>query len=136
MNKRVVKILFVSLAFCAAAVARADADGPSVPAEYARLNAELQRLEAGLPAKQEELARIRRKWVVIKGRVPTEKELKKYEEKRAKGEAKVEDNPYMNKSPLSSPGKYREAYYRMLNEIRSDEARIAKLKEEIAGVNR
>lgn len=136
MNKRVVKILFVSLAFCAAAVARADADGPSVPAEYARLNAELQRLEAGLPAKQEELARIRRKWVVVKGRVPTEQELKDYEKKRAKGEAKAEDNPYMNKSPLSSPGRYREAYYQKLNEIKGDEARIARLKAELAGVNR
>ncbi len=145
MDMRTIKMLFVVLALATAVTAWTNADGFPVPevrdgkagqADYARLSEELKRLEAGLPAKREDLARLRRKWVAVKGRMPTAKEVKEFEKKRAKGEADFEDNPYVNKNPLSSPGIYREAYYKKLNEIRSDEARIAKLKEEIAGLNR
>lgn len=145
MNKRIFGILLVSLVLSTAVAARADSGSPAipasseangVPAEYARLAEELNQLEAGLPAKREELARLRRKWVVVKGRMPSAEELKKYKDKQAKGKATVEDNPYMNKSPLSSPGLYREAYFNKLNEIRGDEARIARLKDELAGMNR
>lgn len=142
---RIFRILLVSLALSTAVTARADTGSPAAPAsseakaqpaEYARLAEELNLLEAGLPAKREELARLRRKWVVVKGRMPSAEELKEYKEKQSEGEATVEDNPYMNKSPLSSPGLYRAAYFNKLDEIRSDEARISRLKDELAGMNR
>lgn len=145
MIPRTVKLIVVVLALSTAVAARADsgsssgtgaAGGNARQANYERLSEELKRLETGLPAKKEELARLRRKWVVIKGRMPTQQELEDYEEKLAEGEAEFEDNPYVNKNPLSSPGRYRAAYYAMLNEIKGDEARIARLKEEIAGLNR
>jgi len=104
--------------------------------ESDRLAGELKKLEDGLASKNEELGRLRRKWVVVKGRTPTDAELEKYEKKRVKGDATVADNPYVNKSPLSSPGRYREAYYRKLEEIRRDEERIAQLRNEISSLKR
>lgn len=142
---RVIKIFSLALVFFAAAAARAETDGSFAPAasaaderqsRYARLSEELRQIEAGLSVKREELARLRRKWVAVKGRTPTTKEIKKYEQKLAEGKARVEDNPYMNKSPLSSPGPYREAYYRKLNEIREDEERVAALREKLAVFSR
>jgi hypothetical protein len=90
---------------------------------------ELQQLEQGLPAKYKELAYLHRKWVIAKGRVPTAAELKKFQEKQAKGVATPADNPYVNRSALSSPGRHRAAYYKKLAEIKADEARIAQLRE-------
>lgn len=145
MVSRVIKIFLLGLVLFAPATVMADTDGSFPPAapvadvrmtRFAGLSEELKQIEAGLAVKREELARLRRKWVVVKGRTPTAKEIEKYEEKLAKGKAKVEDNPYMNKSPLSSPGIYREAYYQKLREIRRDEERIAVLKEKLAGLNR
>jgi len=125
------------LALSVAAIARAEStsDGTTRQAEHARLSDELKQLQEGLPAKKTELARIHRKWVVVKGRMPSKEELEKYEKKRAKGEVDLKDNPYVNKNPLSSPGYSRAAYYKKLEEIRGDESRIAKLQEEIKALN-
>jgi hypothetical protein len=95
---------------------------------------ELKSLQEGLAAQKAELAQLRHKWTVTKGRVPTEKELKDFEKKKAKGEAKPEDNPYFNKNPLSSPGRWREAYYRKLEEVRKDEERATRLERELDGL--
>jgi hypothetical protein len=111
-------------------------EGSAANAESAKLAGELKKLEEGLPAKKEELARLRRKWVVVKGRTPTAKELEAFEKKRVEGEAAIEDNPFVNKSPLSSPGRYRVAYYRKLEEIRRDEMRIEQLRNEIKALQR
>jgi len=121
------------LAFSAAAMARAEStsDGTARQTEHARLSEELKQLEDGLPAKKTELARVHRKWVVAKGRMPSKEELEEFEEQRAEGEPDNEDNPYVNKNPLSSPGRYRAAFYKKLAEIRGDEARIATLRDEI-----
>jgi hypothetical protein len=106
-------------------------DGNAWSTESVRLAEELKKLQDGLPAKKKELARLHRKWVVVKGRMPTADELKKFEEKQADGEVKIEDNPYVNNNPLSSPGRHREAYYRKLYEIRNDEERIAALQDRL-----
>jgi len=140
MIQKTVKLFIVILLFSTPFIARADSGSPSAQAaregnagqaKYERLSSELQQLEAGLPAKKEELARLHRKWVVAKGRMPTAKELKAFEEKSAKGAVKVEDNPYVNKSALSTPGRHRMAYFQKLNEIKADEERIAILRNEI-----
>jgi len=99
--------------------------------EYARLSRELQALRQALPGKRQELARLKHKWKVAKGRTPTEKELKEFEEKRAKGEATFQDNPYINKKPLSTPGPARLAYYKKLEEIEHDEERVSQLEQEL-----
>jgi hypothetical protein len=112
--------------------APADTTGEdSIRAARVRLGEELQKLRDGLPVKREELERLRRKWVTRKGRTPTAEEIKIFNEKKAAGEAKEEDNPFFNKNPLSSPGIQREAYYKKLEEIRSDEARILALQKEL-----
>lgn len=112
------------------------ADPPAAPTATqegprAKLAHELEALKDGLPAKKKELARLYHKWMVAKGRTPTEKELKEFEEKRAKGEATYEDNPYVNKKPLSNPAPARVAYYRKLEEVKKDEARIEQLEREL-----
>jgi hypothetical protein len=143
----IVRILLLSvfvLALSTAAGAQNDSagspspevrDGKARQAEHDRLTEELKQLQDGLPAKKSELARIHRKWVVVKGRMPSKEELKKFDKQQAKGEVDFEDNPYVNKNPLSSPGQYRAAYYKKREEIRLDEERIATLKEELAGSN-
>jgi hypothetical protein len=144
MIPRTIKLCIAVLAFSTSVAAWANAENSPISetrtenaaqAENDRLSSELTQLEAGLPAKKEELARLHRKWVVAKGRMPTKEELKKFEEKQAKGEVKVEDNPYVNKSPLSTPGRYREAYFKLRNEIRADEERIALLRNQINTVS-
>src|SRR3990172_349351 len=89
---------------------------------------ELKMLREGLAIKQAELAKLRHKWIVNKGRTPTEEELKIFEEKRAAGGGKVEDNPYVNKTPLSSPGRWRAAYYEKIAEINMDKERLLRLE--------
>lgn len=96
-----------------------------------RLAQELKMLREGLAIKQVELAKLRHKWIVSKGRTPTEEELKIFEEKRASGEVKAEDNPYVNKTPLSSPGRWRAAYYKKLAEINKDKERLIRLEHEL-----
>ena len=66
--------------------------------------------------------------------MPTADELKTFNEKSAEGEVKLEDNPYVNKSALSTPGRHRMAYFQKLNEIRADEERIVTLRNEINAV--
>lgn len=116
--------------------AQAAAEGNAGQVQYERLSSELLQRESGLPAKKAELARLHRKWVVAKGRMPTAKELKKFEEKMAKGQVKSEDNPFVNKNPLSTPGRYRVAYFQKLDEIKADEERIATLRHEIRALGR
>lgn len=140
MIPKTVKLFIIILALSTPYAAMADSDSPSVQTardgnagqtKYESLSSELRQLESELPAKKKELARLHRKWVVAKGRMPTTKELKTFEEKSAKGPVKVADNPFVNKSPLSSPGRYRVAYFQKLEEIRADEVRIATLRNEI-----
>ncbi|HBG04625.1 MAG: hypothetical protein A2075_06925 [Geobacteraceae bacterium GWC2_58_44] len=99
--------------------------------KHARLSRELQAIRQALPAKKQELARLYRKWSVAKGRTPTEEEIKEFEKKRAKGEATFEDNPYINKNALSTPGPARQAYYKKLAEIKKDEERVRQLEKEL-----
>lgn len=93
---------------------------------------ELQALKQALAQKRTELGKLRHKWVVAKGRNPSRKEIEEFEKKRAKGEAELEDNPYISKNPLSRPGPARVAYYKKLEEIKKDEERIRALESELA----
>jgi hypothetical protein len=99
------------------------------------LNQELTALRKGVAEKKKELARIRRKWQINKGRIPTQDELKEFEKKRAKGAVSIKDNPFINRNPLSSPSRYREAYYKKLDEIKQDEERIDGITTEINALN-
>jgi hypothetical protein len=120
-----------------AASAQVQADSQGLPAvqqaEYARLGQELQAVTEALADKKKELARLRHKWLVAKGRTPSAEELKEFEKKRAKGNTTVADNPYINKNPLSAPAYARTAYYKKLEEIRQDEERISRLEKARAG---
>ena len=93
---------------------------------------DLQGARQELAVKKRELARLYRKWLVAKGRTPTQEEIKEFEEKLAKGEAKLEDNPFINKNPLSSPVPARMAYYKKLEEVKRDEERIRQMERELA----
>ncbi|WP_136514605.1 DUF4124 domain-containing protein [Geomonas edaphica] len=104
------------------------------PAEAKRrvmLEEELKRLKGALPLKKEELSRLQHKWMVSKGRTPTAKEIAEFEKKRAKGKVTYADNPYVNKSPLSSTIPARVAYRNKLEEVQKDEARVAQLEQEL-----
>jgi hypothetical protein len=103
---------------------------------YETLASELRTLEAALPDKKKELVRLRHRWVVGKGRMPNAEEVKKFEEKQAEGKATYKDNPYVNNNPLSTPGMKRQAYLRKVEEIRRDEERIEKLREEMKRLKR
>jgi len=100
--------------------------------ERERVSKELQATESRLAAERGELARLRHKWVAVKGRTPTEKEIQEYEKNLAKGKATPADNPYYNKSPLSTPAPARSAYFKKLEEVRRDEERVRRLTEELA----
>jgi hypothetical protein len=99
--------------------------------EYQALADELKALQDGLAAKEVELAKLRHKWLVSKGRTPTKEEIAAFEKILAQGKAKFEDNPYINKNPLSSPGRWRLAYYEKLAEIDKDKDAIALLEQKI-----
>lgn len=92
---------------------------------------ELAAIRGELKVKQEELARLRHKWAVNKGRTPTAEEIKEFEEKRAKGPVTVEDNPFINRNSLSTPGRWRAAYYKKLAEINDDREKIKLLENEL-----
>lgn len=98
------------------------------------LTAELKALKEALPAKQAELAKLRHRWMVAKGRTPTAAEIKEYEAKKAKGKATAGDNPYVTKTPLSNPAPYRAAYYKKLEEVTRDQEQIARLEQELAAL--
>lgn len=100
-------------------------------AGQAGLVQELQTLKRELPGKKRELAKLHRKWLVTKGRTPTKEEVKSFEEKFAKGEATLDDNPFVNKSRLSNSSPARTAYYKKLEEVKKDEARIGQLEREL-----
>lgn len=140
MILRTIKLFIVILIFSTPSAARADSGNPTVQTapdaitgqtKYEKLSSELRQLESGLPAKKTELARLHRKWVVAKGRMPSAEDLKTFNEKSAEGAVKIEDNPYVNRSALSTPGRHRLAYFQKLNEIKTDEERIATLRNEI-----
>ena len=109
--------------------------GSASQIESDRLTEELRKLQEGLLVKRKEAARLHRKWVVAKGRMPTKDELADFEEKRAQGEVPIGDNPFVNKSPLSSPGLYRKAYYLKVEEIRRDEEQVVHLQDAIIALN-
>ncbi|HBA89965.1 MAG TPA: DUF4124 domain-containing protein [Geobacter sp.] len=104
--------------------------------ERARLAAELKSLQEALVVKKKELARLHHKWSVVKGRTPTEDEVKKFEKKRDKGEATSKDNPYVNKNPLSSPAPARAAYFKKLQEVQKDEERARQIEQSLQALNR
>lgn len=89
---------------------------------------EIKAILSGLAGKRKELAGLHHRWSVARGRTPTPQELKDFEEKRAKGKATFQDNPYINKSRLSAPGRARLAYFEKLAEIRTDEERVRQLE--------
>lgn len=116
----------------------ASSDGPATPdqdpkqAEHAGLNQELKTLREALPGKKAELVRLHHKWSVARGRTPSEEEIKEFEKKRAAGKVVTsDDNPYVNKSRLSTSGAARGAYFRKLVEVRKDEERIHELEKEL-----
>lgn len=84
------------------------------------LRKELAKLTEELPGKRDKLQFLRRRWVISMGRTPKE------------GESLEDIESYTNKSALSAPGKNREAYYAMKNEIESDEGRIKQIEQELA----
>lgn len=130
-------VTVMALAFSAAVIARAETSSTQPASagvqqtEYQKLSGELHALLNQLSVKKKELAKLRRKWIAVKGRTPSEEELEEFNEKRAEEAVSFEDNPYVNKNPLSSPGIYRKAYFEKLEEVRSDEAKIARLREAI-----
>jgi len=109
----------------------AGSKGKEQNAKYQALQQELKMLRDGLKVKEAELARLRHKWTVNKGRTPTADEIKTFEEKRAKGPVTVEDNPFVNQNALSSPGRWRAAYYEKLAEINRDKERAKSLEKEL-----
>jgi hypothetical protein len=100
------------------------------------LDKEVKLLQEGLEVKQAELAKLRHRWMVNKGRTPSADEIKDFEAKRAKGEDKLEDNPYVNKNALSSPSRWRAAYYEKLAEINKDKERLNLLEQELDSLKR
>ena len=100
-------------------------------AKYQSLVQEIKMLKEGLIVKQDELTKLRHKWIVSKGRKPTAADLKDLQEKRAEGEVKVDDNPYVNKTPISSSACWRAAYYEKLAEITKDKERLILLEREL-----
>lgn len=103
--------------------------------KFTSLRQEMKALEDGLPAKRDELNALHRIWVISMGRLPTGKELQDFAKKQEEGATTVEDNPYVNKNPLSSPGRNREAYYKKLAEVQKDEARIKELQAQLAALD-
>lgn len=153
MNKKIASAALAALIWVAAAIpaAHCATDGVTSKAEIeagkgsaARpapagssskaLTAELKALKEALPAKQAELAKLRHRWMVAKGRTPTAAEIKEYEAKKAKGKATAADNPYVTKTPLSNPAPYRAAYYKKLEEVTRDQEQIARLEQELAAL--
>jgi hypothetical protein len=114
--------------------ANAEPEPDAASQKYQSLLKELKALQGGLAAKQAQAAELRHKWIVSKGRNPTKEELEDFEKKRAKGKATTEDNPYVTKTPLSSPARWRLAYHEKLAEIERDKAAIVSLERQIAAL--
>lgn len=92
---------------------------------------ELQAIKDALPAKKKELARLHHKLVVVKGRTPTEAELKELDKILRERPITYEENPYVNKKALSVPAPARFAYYKKLQEIQKNEERIRQLEQQL-----
>jgi hypothetical protein len=92
-----------------------------------KLCKELKSLRQGIAVKTDQLAQLRHRWAVVKGRTPSPQELKDFAAKQAKGKVTPEDNPYVNKSSLSVSAPARTAYYKKLQEIQGDQERLREL---------
>jgi hypothetical protein len=147
MRKILFSVCFVALSFwLSAALTEAQSGQPGSAdsntvreakdqnAKHQSLVQELDTLRDELTVKQAELANLHHKWTVNKGRMPTADEIKTFEEKRAKGPVTVEDNPFINKNPLSSPSRFRAAYFKKLAEINDDEVRVKLLEKELGAL--
>jgi len=110
--------------------------GGAKGAEKARLSLELKKLKEGLALKKAELNRLHHKWTVSKGRTPTADEVKEFGKKRAKGKATHDDNPYVGRGVLSSPGPARAAYFKQLDEVRKDEDTLRQLEQDLQALLR
>jgi len=92
---------------------------------YADVRNEIKRIQDALPAKNDELEKLHRKWVISKGRKP--------------GEGETRDDRFVKPPPgegelshaLSNPGRYRSAYYEKKSDIEKDETRIKELQENL-----
>jgi hypothetical protein len=109
-------------------------DAAATKSDTERLKGELEAIQKGLVGKRKDLEKLHHKWVVAKGRTPTAQEAKDFEIARAKGKVKPEDNPYVNKSALSTPGRARAAYHKMLDEVRADEEKIHQLEKDLNAI--
>jgi hypothetical protein len=113
-----------------------ESDRSALRVEYDALTRELKKIQDALPGKKDELAQLHHKWMILKGKTPTPDEIAAFEKKRAQGAVSVEDNPYVNKNPLTSPGLGREAYYKKLEEIRQDEERVSRIRQMLGSLER
>ncbi|MBJ6726695.1 hypothetical protein [Geomesophilobacter sediminis] len=117
--------------------ARTEKQEPPLQAEYRRLRTALKETQEELDRNRAELARLKHRWIVQKGRLPTAKEIKEYEEKLAQGKkVKPEENPYVNRNPLSSPARARAAFYGKLEEVRREESHLKQLNDDLAALER
>jgi hypothetical protein len=112
----------------AAALAAPDAAGS---ARRAKLAAELRQVQDALATKKKELDRLQHKWNVARGRTPTLEEAKEFQKRLAEGKATDEDNPYINRSALSSSGRARADFFKKLDEVHQDQARARQLGQEL-----
>ena len=103
------------------------------PDRKAALAAQLNKVRAELAVEKKELARLRHRWMVKKGRTPTLEEAKSFQKLLAEGKTTERNNPYLAKSPLSAPGSARAAYYKKLEEVQKDEALERRLEQELEG---
>ncbi|MBJ6750516.1 DUF4124 domain-containing protein [Geomonas anaerohicana] len=100
-----------------------------------RLGAELAQVRGGLQGKKQELQRLHHRWMVLKGRTPSVDEAKKFQKELAEGKTTDEKNPYVTKNrALSMSGAARSAYFKKLEEVRGDEARVQHLERELEAI--
>ncbi|QWV98420.1 DUF4124 domain-containing protein [Geomonas nitrogeniifigens] len=112
----------------AAAATAADAEST----QRARVAAELAQARSGLEGKKQELQKLHHKWMVTKGRTPTPDEAREFQKQLAEGKTTDEKNPYVSKNrALSSSSAARAAYYKKLEEVREDDARVQRLEREL-----
>ncbi|WP_224983211.1 DUF4124 domain-containing protein [Geomonas agri] len=112
-------------------------EGTAVPVDQKnvqreRLSGELAKIRGGLQGKKQELQKLHHRWMVLKGRTPSLEEAKKFQKELAEGKARDAKNPYVTKnSALSMAGAARAAYFKKLEDVRSDEARVQNLEREL-----
>jgi uncharacterized protein DUF4124 len=92
---------------------------------FAAVRNEIKRIQDALPAKNDELDKLHRKWVISKGRKPREGETG--EDRFIRPPAGEGDLSHA----LGNPGRHRSAYYEKKSEIEKNEARIKELQESL-----